>query len=40
MQNLTVMYWIPKKRKENPISFQFIKASLAGGIKPLSRDIS
>ena len=38
MQHLTVMYWIPKK-KENPISFQFIKASLVGGIKPLSRDI-
>ena len=39
MQNLPVMYWIPKLLKK-PISFCFIIASLVSSIKPLSKDIT
>ena len=38
MQDLPVMYWIPKMHK-NPITFRFIIASPACSIKPLSKDI-
>ena len=39
MQDLPVMYWIPKMHK-NPISFRFIIASPVCSIKPLSKDIA
>ena len=39
MQDLPVMYWIPKMHK-NPISFRFIIASPVCSIKPLSKDIT
>ena len=39
MQDLPVMYWIPKMHK-NPISFRFIIASPVCSVKPLSKDIT
>ena len=39
MQDLPVMYWIPKMHK-NLISFLFIIASPVCSIKPLSKDIT
>ena len=39
MQDLPVMYWIPKMHK-NPASFRFIIASPVCSIKPLSKDIT
>ena len=39
MQDLPVMYWIPKMYK-NPISFRFIIASPVCSVKPLSKDIT
>ena len=39
MQDLPVMYWIPKMHK-NPISFCFIIASPVCSVKPLSKDIT
>ena len=39
MQDLPVMYWIPKMNK-SPISFCFIIASPVCSIKPLSKDIT
>ena len=39
MQDLPVMYWIPKMHK-NPISFPFVIASPVCSIKPLSKDIT
>ena len=39
MQDLLVMYWIPKMHK-NPISFRFIIASPVCSVKPLSKDIT
>ena len=39
MQDLPVMYWIPKMLK-NPISFHLIIASPVCSIKPLSKDIT
>ena len=39
MQDLPVMYWIPKMHK-NPVSFRFIIASPVCSIKPLSKDIT
>ena len=39
MQDLPVIYWIPKMHK-NPISFRFIIASPVCSIKPISRDIT
>ena len=39
MQDLPVMYWIPKMHK-NPISFRFIIASPVCSIKLLSKDIA
>ena len=38
MQDLPVMYWIPKMYK-NPISFCFIIGSSVCSIKPPSKDI-
>ena len=39
MQDLTVMYWIPRMH-QNPISFRFIIASPVCSIKPVSKDIT
>ena len=39
MQDLPVMYWIPKMHK-NPVSFHFIIASPVCSIKLLSKDIT
>ena len=39
MQDLPVMYWIPKMHK-NPISFHFIVESPVCSIRPLSKDIT
>ena len=39
MQDLPVMYWIPKMHNK-PISFHFIIASPVCSIKPLSKDIT
>ena len=39
IQDLPVMYWIPKMHK-NPISFRFIIASPVCSSKPLSKDIT
>ena len=39
MQDLAVMYWIPKMHK-NPISFRFIITSPVCSIKPLAKDIT
>ena len=38
MQDLPVMYWVLKMRK-NPVSLRFIIASPVCSIKPLSKDI-
>ena len=39
MQDLPVMYWIPKMHK-NPISFRVIITSPVCSIKPLAKDIT